>query len=174
MSDHVFWVVSGAPSCTLLTSLWLATVGHTAVFGQAKLRLASVGFMFLGIPTYGHVALNSFLKFGQGGIVDWSRQWPALVSRIWPWGFRCFSQHVFELISQDSEHCTNRQGHLGACQGKPGWISVAQGFRPFGHVGFELISQVCARGTHRLASTMACSRFLRSGLGIPTLRSTCL
>ena len=51
----------------MITSLWLATAGHTAVFGQAKLRLAGVGFMFLGIPTYGHVALNSFLKFGQGG-----------------------------------------------------------------------------------------------------------
>ena len=73
MSDHVFRVVSGAPSCTFLTSLWLATVGHTAVFGQAKLRLAGVGFVFLGIPMYGHVALNSFLKFGQGGLVDWSR-----------------------------------------------------------------------------------------------------
>ena len=67
MSGHVFWVASGALSCTLLTSMWLAMAGHTAVFGQAKLRLAGVGFMFLGIPTYGHVALNSFLKFGQGG-----------------------------------------------------------------------------------------------------------
>src|SRR4026209_1569117 len=90
MSDHVFRVVLGAPSCTFLTSLWLATVGHTAVFGQAKLRLAGVGFVFLGIPTYGHVALNSFLKFGQGGLVDWSRRWPALVSCVRPWGFRCF------------------------------------------------------------------------------------
>ena len=67
MSGHVLRVVSGAPSCTLLTSLWLATAGHTAVFGQAKLWLAGVGFVFLWIPTYGHVALNSFLKFGQGG-----------------------------------------------------------------------------------------------------------
>ena len=174
MSDHVFRVVSGAPSSTFLTSLWLATAGHTAVFGQAKFRLAGVGFVFLGIPMYSHVAMNSFLKFGQGGLVDCSRRWPAIVSRIRPWGFRCFGQHVFELIPQDSEHCTNRQGRLGACQGKPGWISVAQGFRPFGHVGFELISQVCAMGTHRLASTMACSRFLRSGLGIPMLQSTCL
>ena len=72
MSGHVFRVVLGALSCTLLTSLWLATAGHTVVFGQAKLRLAGVGFVFLGIPTYGHVALNSFLKFGQGGLVDLS------------------------------------------------------------------------------------------------------
>ena len=82
MSGHVFQVVSGAPSCTLLTSLWLATAGHTAVFGQDKLRLAGVGFVFLGIPMYGHVSLNSFLKFGQGGLVDWSRRWPALVSCV--------------------------------------------------------------------------------------------
>src|SRR6185369_8012119 len=115
MSGHVFRVVSGAPSCTLLTSLWLVTAGHTALFGQAKLRLAGVGFVFLGIPTYGHVALNSFLKFGQAGLVDWSRRWPALVSCVRPWGFLCFGQHVFELISQDSEHCTNKQGRLGAC-----------------------------------------------------------
>ena len=67
MSGHVFQVVSSAPSCTLLTSLWLAMASHTAVFGQAKLWLAGVGFVFLGIPMYGHVALNSFLKFGQGG-----------------------------------------------------------------------------------------------------------
>ena len=146
LGNNVRPCVSGAPSCTLLTLLWLATAGHTAVFGQAKFRLAGVGFVFLGIPMYSHVALNSFLKFGQGGLVDCSRRWPAIVSRIWPWGFRRFGQHVFELIPQDSEHCTNRQGRLGACQGKPGWISVAQGFRPFGHVGFELISQVCARG----------------------------
>ena len=70
MFGHVFRVVSGAPSYTLLTSLWLAMAGHTAIFAQAKLRLAGVGFMFLGIPTYSHVALNSFLKFGQGGLVD--------------------------------------------------------------------------------------------------------
>ena len=31
---------------------------------------AGVGFVFLGIPTYGHVALNSFLMFGHGGLVD--------------------------------------------------------------------------------------------------------
>ena len=42
-------------------------------FGQAKLQLAGVGFVFLGIPMYGHVALNSFLKFGQAGLIDWSR-----------------------------------------------------------------------------------------------------
>ena len=73
MSGHVFRVVLGAPSCTLLTSLWLAMAGHTTIFGQAKLRLAGVAFVFLGIPTYGPVALNSFLKFGQGGLIDWSR-----------------------------------------------------------------------------------------------------
>ena len=90
LGNNVRPCVSGAPSCTLLTLLWLATAGHTVVFGQAKLRLASVGFVFLGIPTYGHVALISFLKFGQGGLVDWSRRWPALVSCVRPWGFRCF------------------------------------------------------------------------------------
>ena len=73
MSGHVFRVVSGAPSYTLLTSLWLAMAGHNAIFTQAKLRLAGVAFVFLGIPMYGHVALNSFLKFGQGGLIDWSR-----------------------------------------------------------------------------------------------------
>jgi hypothetical protein len=55
-------------------------------------------------------------------------------------GIPMLRSYVFELISQDLKHCTNKQGRLGACQGKPGWISVAQGFRPFGHDGFELIS----------------------------------
>ena len=49
----------------------------------------------------------------------------------------------------------------------PERISVARGFRPFGHVGFELISQDWAQGTRRLASAMACSRFLCLVLGIP-------
>ena len=126
MSGHVFRVVSGAPSRTLLTSLWLVMVGHTVVFGQAKLRLAGVGFVFLGIPTYGHVALNSFLKFGQGGarrLVSMMACSHFLCSAL---GIPMLQSYVFELISQDSEHCTNRQGRLGACQGKPGWISVAQ------------------------------------------------
>src|SRR4026209_2412251 len=114
MSGHVFRVVSGAPSRTLLTSLGLATPSTPRFSARLNFGAAGVGFMFLGIPTYGHVALNSFLKFGHGGLVDWSRRWPALISRIWPWGFRGFGQHVFELIPQDSEHCTNRQGRLGA------------------------------------------------------------
>src|SRR4026208_1103395 len=137
MSGHVFRVVSGAPSRTLLTSLWLATGPTPWVSATATLGAAGVGFVFLGIPTYGHVALNSFLKFGQGGLVDWSQRWPALISCVRPWGIPMLQSYVFELISQDSEHCTNRQGRLGACQGEPGWISVAQVFRPFGHVALN-------------------------------------
>src|SRR4029079_3354459 len=90
MSGHVFRVVSGAPRRTLLTSLWLATASTPRFSARLNFGAAGVGFVFLGIPTYGHVDLNSFLKFGQGGLVDWSRRWPALVSCVRPWGFRCF------------------------------------------------------------------------------------
>ena len=44
------------------------------------------------------LALNSFLKFVQGGLIDWPRRWLALVSCVRAWGFRRFGQHVFELI----------------------------------------------------------------------------
>ena len=174
MSGHVFRVVSGAPSRTLLTSLWLATAGHTAVFGQAKLRCSRCGLRVLGdsdVRSCGFELISQVRARGARRLVSAMACSRFLRSAL---GIPMLRSYVFELISQDSEHCTNRQGCLVACQGKPGWISVAQGFRPFGHVGFELISQVRARGARRLVSAMACSRFLRSGLGIPTLRSTCL
>src|SRR4026207_662407 len=88
MSGHVFRVVSGAPSRTLLTSLWLATASTPRFSARLNFGAAGVGFVFLGIPMYGHVALNSFLKFGQGGLVDWSRRWPALVWCVGSWGVR--------------------------------------------------------------------------------------
>ena len=76
MGNNVQPCASGCFGCSKPYPPNLVVVGdglHTAVFGQAKLRLASVGFVFLGIPTYGHVALNSFLKFRQGGLIDWSQ-----------------------------------------------------------------------------------------------------
>ena len=44
--------------------------------------------------------------------------------------------------------------------------SVCLGFPTIWSCGFELISQEWAKGTRRLVSAMACSRFLRSGMGI--------
>ena len=44
--------------------------------------------------------------------------------------------------------------------------SVRLGFPTVWSCGFELISQERAKGTRRLVSAMACSRFLHSGMGI--------
>ena len=87
MSGHVFRVVSGAPSRTPLTPVQLATAGHTVVFGQADFGRPVWVPCAWGFRPFGHVALNSFLKNGQRGLVDWSRQWLALVSYIRAWGF---------------------------------------------------------------------------------------
>jgi len=177
LGNNVRPCVSGCFGCSKPYPPNLVVVGdglHTAVFGQAKLRCSRCGLPVLGdsdVRSCGFELISQVRARGARRLVSAMACSRFLRSAL---GIPMLRSYVFELISQDSEHCTNRQGCLVACQGKPGWISVAQGFRPFGHVGFELISQVRARGARRLVSAMACSRFLRSGLGIPTLRSTCL
>ena len=52
------------------------------------------------------LALNSFLKIGQGGLADWPWRWLALVSYVRAWGFQCFGLHAFELSPRASEICT--------------------------------------------------------------------
>ena len=80
MSSHVFWVVSNAPSRTLLTMVLSASVG-TAWFSAKRtelVRVASVGFVCLGFQLRGDVDSDTFLRFGQRGLVDCGLPGPLL------------------------------------------------------------------------------------------------
>jgi len=140
LGNNVRPCVSGCFGCSKPYPPNLVVVGdglHTAVFGQAKLRCSRCGLRVLGdsdVRSCGFELISQVRARGARRLVSAMACSRFLRSAL---GIPMLRSYVFELISQDSEHCTNRQGRLVACQGKPGWISVAQGFRPFGHVALN-------------------------------------
>jgi len=73
-SHYYYWPISFAGGMPLATGSSINVATHATS-------------SFIDVATH---ATISFIDVGQGGLVDWSRRWPALVSCVRPWGFRCF------------------------------------------------------------------------------------